>query len=203
VTTATIHQATLHDVPVLGQVIADAFTELAPSVWLVPDPQIRAYVFPHYFSLFVELGVRSGVVHTTPDRDAAAIWLPVTTTPPAPPNSDTRLGRITGNLVDRFQAFDATLERHHPHSPHQWLAMLAVAPGRQRAGIGSLLMDHHHQLLDQQHTPGYLEAANLADRDWYRARGWRDHGVPIVLPHSGPPLFPMWREPAARTGAAE
>jgi GNAT superfamily N-acetyltransferase len=195
VTTATIQKATLDDMRALGQVVADAFIDLPPSVWLVPDPQMRAYVFPPYFSLYVELGVGCGGVNTTPGRGAAAIWLPVTTTPPEPPNYGARLTRVSGSLVDRFRAFDATLERNHPHSPHQWLAILAVTPGRQRTGIGSLLMDHHHQLLDQQHTPGYLEAANLADRDWYRARGWRDHGVPILLPEGGQPMFPMWREP--------
>ena len=65
------------DVGTLSQVIADAFHDLAPSRWLIEDQASRRAIFPEYFRLFVEHALVSGVVHTTPDRSAVALWLPV------------------------------------------------------------------------------------------------------------------------------
>ena len=184
------------DIPQLAEVVAAAFRDLPPSVWLIPDPTARAAAFPAYLALYLEHAVREGVVHTTPDREAAAIWLPTppALTPPLP-DYDTRLAAATGASIERFVAFDATLDKHHPTTAHHWLAILAVAPHRQGHGIGTALLQHYHHLLDQQNQPAYLEAANLPDRDWYRARGWHDVHEPFTLPDNGPPMFPMWREP--------
>ena len=40
------------------------------------DPADRRAIFPGYFGLLVEQALAGGVVHTTADRDAAALWLP-------------------------------------------------------------------------------------------------------------------------------
>jgi GNAT superfamily N-acetyltransferase len=179
------------DVPVLAEVIAEAFFDLPPSRWLVPYPGDRRRIFPKYFSLFVEHGMHAGLVSTTPERNAVAIWFP---TPPKPlDNYASRLADVGGQLYERFVRFEHTLEVHHPRQPHQWLAILAVAPEAQGQGNGSALLDHRHRALDLASEAAYLEAANLADRDFYRRRGWLDHAEPIVLPDSGPPMLPMWR----------
>ena len=53
------------DLDVLSQVIADAFHDLAPSRWLIPDPGARREIFPGYFRLYLEHALASGTVHTT------------------------------------------------------------------------------------------------------------------------------------------
>ena len=65
------------DLDILSQVIADAFHDLAPSRWLIPDPAARREIFPGYFRILIEHAMANGVVHTTPDRTAAALWIPV------------------------------------------------------------------------------------------------------------------------------
>jgi len=64
------------DLDVLSQVIADAFCDLAPSRWLIPGQATRRQVFPGYFRLYAEHALARGVVHTTPGRTAAALWIP-------------------------------------------------------------------------------------------------------------------------------
>lgn len=195
---ARIIHAGAADLDALSRVIADAFDDLPPSRWLIPSQTARDLIFPPYFAIFVEHALTSGIVHTTPDRAAVALWLPADGQPPPPPGYDTRLAAATGPWLDRFRAFDAALEGHHPAGPHHHLAMLAVRPGRQGCGIGTALLNAHHAELDRLGLPAYLEAASLRTRGVYLRRGYADHGTrPIRLPDDGPRMWPMIREPAA------
>ena len=186
------------DVDTLSQVIADAFSGLPPSRWLIPDETARRRIFPRYFRIFVNHALANGVVHTTADRTAAALWLPVTQDGPIPPvNYSTRLAAATGEWLDRFTAFDAALDLHHPAGiAHYHLAMLAVRPDRQGQRIGSALLHAYHQMLDGAGVPAYLEAASLRTRELHLRHGYADLGAPIQLP-GGPAMYPMMREPGS------
>lgn len=191
--------ADVADVTVLSQLIADAFHDLAPSRWLVPDPDARREIFPGYFRIYVEHALAEGVVHTTPGRAGVALWLPTGVHPPAPAaDYDARLLAATSPHTGRFRLFDQALDRHHPAgTAHHHLAILAVRPGRQRQGTGTALLRAHHATLDGAGMPAYLEASSRDSRRLYLAQGYADHGPPICLA-GGARLYPMWRDPAAR-----
>ncbi len=187
--------ATPADAAALSQVIADAFHDLPQSQWLITDPAARRDILPSYFRILVEHALATGTVHTTPDRSAAALWLPISAEGASPPKDyAARLADVTGPWAGRFTAFDATLERHHPASfAHHHLAILAVHPTRQGRGTGSALLRAYHQLLDQDvNQPAYLEAAQWRSRQLYRRHGYLPSGL-FYLPDSGPPMFPMVR----------
>ena len=94
------------DIGVLAQVIADAFFSLAVCRWLIPDGPARRAAFPGYFGLYVEHAIADGLVETTPDRDAAALWIPGDG-PGAPPDEYAgQLAAITGPHLGNFLAFD-------------------------------------------------------------------------------------------------
>lgn len=184
------------DLDVVSGVIADAFHPLAVSQWLIPDPDARRQVFPGYFRIYAEHAMATGKVLTTSDRDAVALWLPVGENGPSPPdNYDERLAAATGAWNSRFVALDEAFEKHHPvGAPHQHLAILAVRPDRQGAGIGTALLDWHHAALDEAALPAYLEASALDTREIYLRHGYADYGGPIRLP-GGPMMYPMMRQP--------
>jgi hypothetical protein len=77
------------DIEVLSQVIADAFLPLAACQWLIPDQAARREIFPGYFRMYVEHAMADGLVHTTPGRDAAALWIPTGPQLPARPTGTT------------------------------------------------------------------------------------------------------------------
>lgn len=183
------------DAGALSQVIADAFHDLAPSRWLIGDPDARRVILPWYFQLYVEQAMASGVVHTTTDRSAAALWFRVGEgTSGWPADYGTRLAKITGPWIDRFVAFDAALERHHPAGvAHHHLAILAVRPDSQGQGTGTALLRAHHASLDAAGIPAYLEASGPRTRRLYLAHGYHDHGLPIHLAGGGL-MYPMWRQ---------
>lgn len=184
------------DLDVLSEVIAEAFFGLPPSRWLISDPGQRRRVFPAYFRLYLEHALAHGVIDTTPGRDAAALWLPVSSAPPPQlPGYQARLTAITGPWTEAFLAFDAALDQRHPAGiRHDHLAILAVHPSQQRRGAGTALLQAHHATLDQAGTPAYLEASSQRNRRLYLRHGYTDHDPPIRLP-GGPFMHPMWRPP--------
>jgi GNAT superfamily N-acetyltransferase len=195
--------ATAANIPVLAEVIAEAFFDLPPSRWLVPDRAVRRQMWPGYFRIYLEHAMASGVVHTTPRRDAAALWIPVGPTPTEPPDGyAAALAAVTGPYLDRFTAFDAALDRRHPTIAHHYLAILAVRSDRQGQGTGTALLEAYHHHLDTEiGQPAYLEASSERTRRVYLDRGYADYGPPIVLP-GGPAMFPMRREPRSVALAA-
>jgi GNAT superfamily N-acetyltransferase len=187
------------DLDTLSHVIADAFHGLAPSQWLIPDEAARREIFPGLFQIFVEHALAGGVVHTTPDRAAAALWIPVGPGGPSPPAGYAeRLAAVTGRWACRFRAFDAALDHRHPAGvAHQHLAMLAVRPDRQGQGTGTALLRAHHTHLDQAGTPTYLEASAPRNRAFYQRHGYvLRPGAPFYLPDGATPMWPMWRAPS-------
>ncbi len=193
------------DLEVLSGLIAEAFFDLPPSRWLVPDRAARREIWPGYFRIYVQHALAAGVVHTTPSHDAAALWLPVGQAPPAPPEGyATALTEVVGPHIDRFRAFDAALDARHPAGfAHHHLAILAVRTDRQGRGTGTALLEAHHRHLDSQiRLPAYLEASSQRTRQLYLRRGYTDHGVPIRLP-GGPSMFPMIRMPQPAAAAPE
>jgi GNAT superfamily N-acetyltransferase len=186
------------DADTLSDLIAKAFLYLPPSRWLIGDPAARRAVFPSYFRIYVEHALATGIVHTTPGRTAAALWLPVSARGPAPPaRYDARLAAATGRWHTAFTAFDTALESHHPAgAAHHHLALLAVHPDHQGQGTGSLLLAAHHAALDHAGIPAYLEAATVRTRRLYARHGYLLRAdAPIRLPGDGPLMWPMWREP--------
>jgi GNAT superfamily N-acetyltransferase len=186
------------DLDALSAVIADAFHDLPPSQWLIPDDANRRRIFPGYFRMFVRHALAVGTVHSTPRRDAVALWIPVESEPPAlPAGYPGQLAAVTAPWTQRFIHFDAILDDHHPAGfAHHYLAMLAVRPDRQGQGVGSALLSHYDSLLDQAGAVAYLEASSPRNRRLYLRHGYSDHEPAMQLP-DGPAMYPMLRRPRA------
>lgn len=206
---ADVIEAEPDDAAELSGLIATAFHDLPPSVWLVPEAAAREELFPDYFRLYVDHALATGTVYTTPDRTAAALWIPYV--PDGQDGGevhgddagyDARLAEVTGARVDRFRAFDAHLDRNHPTGErHDHLAILAVHPKLQGRGIGSAMLEAHHRVLAGCTEPvaAYLEAASIDSRRLYARHGYRDLPKPIPFPDGIPAttmMYPMWRPPS-------
>ena len=189
------------DIGVLSQVIADAFFALAVCRWLIPDGATRRAAFPGFFQLYVEHAIQDGLIETTPDRAAAALWIPGTGPGELPGSYTERLAAITGQYFTNFLAFDEQLETHHPAGTfHEHLAIMAVRPDRQGQGIGTALLHARHTVLEDQGVPAYLEASDDRTRRIYLDHGYADYGTPIEFAE-GVRMYPMWREPRTRDRA--
>ncbi|MEV7006470.1 GNAT family N-acetyltransferase [Streptosporangium sp. NPDC051022] len=185
--------------PVIG-VIAEAFLPLDSTAWLIPDPEERRRTLAEYFAILVEHALEHGEVYGTADRSAVAVWLPRDgEAPPGPADYDSRMADACGPNTDRFRLLDALFSEAHPHGAHHHLALLAVHPERQGAGLGSSLLEDRHRVLDRDGVPAYLEASSLRSRALYLRHGYEPCGEPFALP-DGSLFHPMWRTPAPGRG---
>ena len=185
------------DTDALSQVIADAFHDLAPSRWLISDPDARREIFPGYFRIYVEHALAQGVVHTTPGRTAAALWLPAGVRPPAPDPEYMHPAGRCGKPLDRQVPPVRQSTRTPPPGRRRRTTTWPSSPSHLAArasGTGTALLRAHHASLDAAGMPAYLEASDPRTRRLYLAHGYEDHGLPIHLAR-GPLMYPMWRNP--------
>ncbi len=189
-----IIQAGPADTSTVADLVAEAFHPLDASQWLVPDPEARRAVMAGQFALIVEHALSYGQVDLLADGTGAAVWFDRTEPIPAPADYDQRLNAACGEPADRLRTLDALFETHHPGEPHHHLAMLAVAGDQQGTGRGTLLLRHHHEILDRRGIPAYLEAAGVRSASLYHREGYRPRGEPFCLPNEAF-FYPMWRAP--------
>lgn len=184
-------------------VLAEAMGDGPVARWLNPHDAVRRQYAAAYFQIFAEHAVQYGEVYACTDEtgelSGVALWFPFTSPVPGPADYDRRLKEVSGSAFDRVRELDAALEAHHPMEPHHYLAFLAVRPERQDRGIGSALLERHHARLDAARLPAYLEANDPRNRDLYLRHGYSCRRE--IRLSDGPPLWPMWREPAAPPAA--
>jgi GNAT superfamily N-acetyltransferase len=88
------------------------------------------------------------------------------------------------------------VDKHHPHEPHWYLALLATDPTVQGRGVGSALLAPILEGCDQTGTLAYTETQKEANVSWYARAGFVvSHEV--QLPGT-PPVWCLRREPRAR-----
>ena len=86
------------------------------------------------------------------------------------------------------------MQKYYPKTNRCWyLAVLAVDPAFQRLGLGSLLMKHVNQLLDETSSQGYLESSNPENISLYQRHGYEVIGE--IKIGDCPIVTPMLREP--------
>lgn len=180
----------------LSVLLAEAFLDGPIAEYLVPDRDTRWHIYVKYFRIFTDHVLEHGLAYGTPDLSGAALWLDATEGTFAPiADFPARLDEACGTWAPRFGLLDQVLGRVHPHTPHWYLVFLGVKPAWQRRGIGSDLLNFHHEVLDAHRQPSFLEASNPRNRELYLRHGYENLIPPEELPGGGPPIWPMWREP--------
>jgi GNAT superfamily N-acetyltransferase len=194
--TITIRPATGVDFDAIAETVGETYAIGPVAEWLIPDATVRRRVYTSYAWLVLGLAHTQGaLIHITTDHTAAALWYPPAASLPAFDDYRAQLEKAVGHYAERLLLLEYALDRHHPATrPHHYLAVTAVTPIRQRQGLGSMLLQHHHAYLDEAGMPAYLVATSPANRDFYLRHGYRTTDT-VTLPDSGPPVWQMWREP--------
>lgn len=181
-----------------GALIAAAFDRLEVAQWLITDGIERQRVLSGQFTMLVDHVMHTGgwvdvAVDDASDWTGVAVWADRARPAAAPPRYDERLAALAGPHLPRLQTLDAAFEAHHPVAPpHHHLMFLAVAPSVHGNGIGTDLLRHGLDRVDDAGHAAYLEAAS-ADLCRLYARHGFTASDPITLPDDGPHLYPMLR----------
>lgn len=192
-----IRTASATDRDAIAALLHRVFRDDPVSRWVFPDAGHREDAHPRLFGAFLDHGLQHGTVHVTADGAGAAVWFAVE-------GGELRGGDGLGARLekvdpgnDRLPTLGELTEEVHPvDRDHAYLQAIAVAADRQSRGIGTALLAPVLERCDREGLPAYLEASNADSRRLYERHGFAVLDRLVHLP-DGPPMFPMWREPAA------
>ncbi|MFD5146987.1 GNAT family N-acetyltransferase [Streptomyces sp. NPDC058401] len=194
-----IRQAGPSDRDAVARLLDEAFRTDPVSSWVFPDPEHRAAVHGKFLGVFVDVALAEGRIDYAVDGSAAALWLRI-------PAADPEAGHVEDEIPAKMRAVaDPDNERcelvgrltgevHPVAEEHEYLLMIAVAPGRQGEGLGTELIRPVLERCDREGVPAYLEASSERSKGLYERLGWQFTGEAVRLP-DGPLMWPMWRKP--------
>ncbi|MFE3630836.1 GNAT family N-acetyltransferase [Streptomyces goshikiensis] len=194
-----IRQADPSDRDAVARLLDVAFRDDPVSGWVFPDPEHRAAVHGKFLGVFVDVALEEGRIDCAVDGSAAALWLRV---PAGDPDAETAEDEVPARMRaaadpdnERCELVGRLTGAVHPTAEeHEYLLMIAVAPGRQGEGLGTELMRPVLERCDREGVPAYLEASSERSKALYERLGWEVTGEPVRLP-DGPLMWPMWRKP--------
>ncbi len=196
-TTRDVARAEPAHTDTISETLAQAFHDDPLFTWLVPDAVDRRRRLPPMFAVFSDFFLPHGETYLARDGAGAAMWTPAGVEPVPAEQGELfarRMSAVLGDDAERGFAVNEVLEEHHPAEPCFYLQFVGVAPEHQGRGIGSRLLRTVLQRCDATGTPAYLEASSRDNRRLYERHGFVVTAE--VTAPDGPPLWPMWRDPA-------
>lgn len=186
-----IRQADQSDRDAVARLLDEAFRTDPVSSWVFPDPEHRAAVHGKFLGVFVDVALAEGRIDYAVDGSAAALWLRI---PAGEPEGEdgipAKMRAVADPENERCELVGRLTGAVHPTAEeHEYLLMIAVAPGR-----GSELMRPVLERCDREGVPAYLEASSERSKGLYERLGWEFTGEAVQLPE-GPLMWPMWRKP--------
>jgi GNAT superfamily N-acetyltransferase len=201
-TAVSVRPAGRADVRMLADVLAKAFYDDPPFMWMLPDGKTRHARTRGLFTTVLRAeALRHGAVDAVWDGElggivGGAIWFPPGTWPSpvrrqiaALPGYARALGRRFGPGSDML----AALARVHPRSPHWYLYAIGVDPAHQGRGVGGALLRSRLTRVDADGAAAYLESSKTGNIPVYEHFGFQvaqvpplPGGVPVVTPMSRP-----------------
>jgi ribosomal protein S18 acetylase RimI-like enzyme len=187
----------LGDIPQLSESLARAFFDDPVSRYLFPDDRRRIKRLERYFRFQIRtMFLPRGEAWTTPDLDAASLWMPPTKWPPSMAEGVSQLPviAILGRRTPRALRLMQVLESHHPRAPHFYLGTIGTDPAVQGKGYGSALLEVVLKRCDDEAIPSYLESSKEQNLAFYHRHGYETIDE-VFVPQTDTRLWLMWREP--------
>jgi GNAT superfamily N-acetyltransferase len=179
-------------------VVARSFAWHEPwGAWALPDEssredRLREIVEADIRERFLPLG-RASTIGCL----CVTLWIP----PPSHPDAGAFGSRRDDAAYERFgdraealRASDELLASLRPAGDHWYLDTIATDPAWMRKGLGGRLLDHDLTELDGIGASAALDTHGSDNVAFYERRGFRVVASDRV-PHDGPPLYVMVREP--------
>lgn len=179
------------------RLLDEAFQDDPVSSWVFPDKAHRVATHHKLMGAFADVVLAEGRVDVTEDGAACALWLSVPADEHGDEDGPGQLREAVDPENERVELIGRLTAGIHPAGrAHEYLWMIAVAPGRQGEGLGTALIETVLDRCDREGIPAYLEASSARSRKLYERLGFELTGRPLDLP-DGPQMWPMWREPQA------
>ncbi len=98
-------------------------------------------------------------------------------------------------MMRKFVRLYSGVERIHPRLPHWYILIIGVDPAHQGQSFGGRLLKKVLGWADEQGVLVYLECSNPNSLDFYARHGF-EVKEQIIIPHGGPSIWGLSREPS-------
>ena len=200
-----VRPAARADVKPLAAVLARAFYDDPPLIWLLPDQATRLSRVDRIFAAII--GIESlpyGCVDLACGGGeilGGAIWLPPGHWRPGLRVQIRALPRharaLRAALLGRAARLGRAMTEAHPEEPHWYLKAIGVEPAWQGRDVAGLLLRSRLKYCDQDGLPAYLEASKPDSLPLYEHFGFR-RTADLAMPEGAPVITAMWRAPVPR-----
>ncbi|MDX6522877.1 MAG: hypothetical protein QOI17_390 [Gaiellales bacterium] len=157
--------------------LVSAFEDDPVERWLYPGEVEYRQHFPAFIAAFGGDAFRDQTVWRLGDFDAVAFWF----RPGRDPDGDAIVRVLVETTSEDLHADSfATLEQMeegHPAEPHWYLPWFGVDRTLQGRGLGTHLMRHCLEIVDETGLPAYLETPNPRTVPFYQRAGFSVTGV--------------------------
>ncbi|MFJ5301906.1 GNAT family N-acetyltransferase [Streptomyces sp. NPDC088350] len=187
------------DREVVVRLLDEAFQDDPVSGWIFPEAEYRRATHHKLMGAFADAVFADGRIDLAEDGAGCALWLsvPAQAHPESGEDDAVQLREAVDPDNERVETIARLMEEGHPTGrAHEYLWMIAVAPGRQGEGLGAALIRHVLDRCDREGLSAYLEASSERSTKLYERLGYAFTDRTLDLP-GGPQMYPMWREPRA------
>jgi len=158
--------------------------------WMCPEAY-NYVLFLEFFDGFGGAAIEHDSAYIVDGFRGTALWLP----PGIEPDEEKVVKEIEKNTAiekheDLFKILEK-LEDYHPDETCWYLPIIAVDPHHQNNGLGSFLMKHALDKIDEDSLPAYLESSNPKNMSLYERYGFETMGQ--IKIGDAPPIHPMIR----------
>ncbi|HEV2562144.1 MAG TPA: GNAT family N-acetyltransferase [Rhizomicrobium sp.] len=195
---ANPRRASANDARAVARLFAAAFATDPVFDWIARRGPKRAIGLERFFYWLLQVrAIPFGEVWMADDASVAAAWLPPDA--PASPGGFMEQMKLLPMFLRlcgfprllRGSAMADAMEKHHPHTPHYYLAFIGVAPRLQGMGLGGAMLEATLKRADAAGMPAYLENSNPKNTRLYERAGFVT--TKSIAPPGAPPLLAMWR----------
>ena len=171
--------------------LVSAFEDDPVERWLYPDEAQYRRHFPAFIAAFGGAAFRDRTVWRLGDFDAVAFWFG----PGREPDGEAVVQVLVETTAEDLHGDSfATLEQMaggHPTEPHWDLPWFGVDRELHGRGLGTHLMRHCLEIVDESGFPAYLETPNPRTVPFYERAGFSVTGV--AQAGASPPITLMQR----------
>jgi ribosomal protein S18 acetylase RimI-like enzyme len=194
----TVRAASPADLDTTGQVLGAAFDDDPVINWIVRQDARRPEAIRTLFREVTRHAyIEADETYVLDDGTGAAVWRPPGVSEPEAPALEDVWPEIVGDRgIEHLSVLGSIMALHHPEAPHFYLFAVGVHPAHQGGGRGSALLRTVLDRCDREAIPAYLENTKEQNLTFYERHGFRSLASEH-LPDAGPPMWFMWRDPAA------
>ena len=154
------------------RILTDAFASDPVIRWMYPADETYRVAFPQFLRAFGGPAFTQGTVVLERRQRAAALWLAPGSGPDDEAIEQCLLETVASEKHQDLFAVFSDMEAAHPDFEHWYLPWFGTDPEWQSQGVGSALMQHCLEAVDDARLPTYLETPNPRNIPFYERQGF-------------------------------